>query len=723
MRALTEYQFLQLPGYNILGGWLVAPAEVDAGNEELRTLLPALQSPSRGRDLFRLSVNLAANGDLYITPERNPNISVQDSSPGQAPLEGSTVFLSPSGKQAEFLSLLASTSQSSSILLKIRSVTSLKATFPFARIRLVGGVETIWPLNLCFQRYSSKDTSSINKLDYFTFKDGMSSAVKLVSDALTYKPPPAPSPAIPPSVAAHVTPSNAYHTPPDGATRTKLPTAVQEPTPAVTQTTQDEWPAPMQDGFWPAANESRDEDDFGFGEMDDGFDVREEDFNFFDDEPSGEFDGEETTVAEVPTNAEEQSAAAAVDEITHMEDVKPEKEKPPSPSPMVEEPLVLSPPDSPLRILPSPPPTRRSTIPRVWDHVRLSGDLDKMRDKYRRGGKYWCEDLDEHAVTEDSMSTSSSDDEERDWMVTNSRKRKRDDDEMEFEQLGPVLSSNEMLESDMMVNMIRAVEEHLLSSNAVEAFPVLSTKTEKRPDYSTEMDFKTFLALVDVVANQVSWDALDASEPLAKQQELPLSDLRSVLSGIWGVEAPSNPGLKEWTEANDMIPTFDEEDSPQMKTPRMKVTKSSHSQNNSYSLLNNIEQTQSLYPISSPSFMVHRVISRNPPAPNHIQRLSIWPPALRFWEKFSFSPVSGEKHVRCYVIHHENDGMSTAVDAFLSELQTAWEGCGMGKFERGKVGKDGKDGMLAISMPFTPDEESCTSAYQEALVSLGNISY
>ena len=720
MRNLTEFNFLQLHGYSILGGWLVTPPEVDNVNADLRTLLPALQSPAHGRDLFRLSVNLAANGDLYIAPERKPNVFIQELNIAQLPPEGTTIFLSPSGKRAEFQSVLpsTSTSQISTILQKIRSSISLKATLPFVRIRLVGGIEALWPANLCFQRYSTKVAFSFENIDYFTFQDGMSSAVKLVSDALTYKPPPAPSPAIPPAVAAHVTPSGVYHTPPDGTIRPKVPVA-QEKTPAVPQATQEDWSADIQDAFWPPSNDAREDDDFGLGGMDDGFDVREEDFNFFDDEPSGGFDGEETTVAEIPA-AQEQVPSVVEESSQPMEDIKAEKV--PSPTPIVEDPQVLSPPYSPLRILPSPPPQRRGTMPRVWDHVRLSGDLDKIRDKYQRGGKYWCEEIDEEVVTDDSMSTLSSDDEDKDRRTPNPRKRKRDDDEMGAgHNLGNGLSGIPSLDSEAVTSLIHAVEEHVLAANGSHNdFLARDIKRDQKSDYATEMELKTFISLVDVVANQISWDALETTEPIAKQQELPLEDLKSVISKIWGVDAPNNPGLKEWTEANDMLPNFDEEDSPQMKTPRMKATKSIHSQSSSFSLLNHIEQTQSLYPITSPSFLVHRIISRNPPAPNHIQRLSVWPPALRFWEKFAFSPVSGEKHVRCYVVHPDSDGTSTAVDTFLSELQTAWESCGMGKFERGKV-KDGRDGMVTINIPHTPDEESCTAAYHEALVNLGNV--
>lgn len=694
---------------------MVTPPEVDTGSEEFRALLPALRSPKSGRDLFKLNINLAANGDLYISPERNAHISVQELDLSQLPAEGTTIFLSPSGKQAEFLSVLPSISQTSPMLQKIRASISLKATFPFARIRLAGGPETLWPLNLCFQRYPSYD-SAINGLDYFTFKDGMSSATKLVSDALTYKPPPAPSPAIPPAVAAHVTPSGVYHTPPDGATRTKQTTA-QEPTPAITQTTQDEWSAPVQDGYWPPVNESRDDDDFGFGGMDDGFELGDEDFKFFDDGPTGDFETEELNMAEVTVPQEQ--VPSTVEEIAQpMEDVK--LEKPPSPPATLEEAQVLSPPYSPLRILPSPPPTRRGTIPRIWDHVRLSGDLDKIRDKYSRGGKYWCEDLEENALTDDTMSTSGSDDEDRDRMTPNPRKRKRDDEDEDLgHKLGNGYPGTQSLDSDLIFSMLRIAEEQLLMANsAQDDLFAQSGKTDRKSDYASEMDLKTFMSLVDIVANQVSWDALEISEPARKQQELPLSDLKSVISNIWGDDAPSNPCLKEWTEANDQLPTSEEEDSPQMKTPKMRARKSSISQNNSYSLVNNIEQTQSLYPINSPSFLVHRIISRNPPAPNHMQRLSVLPPALRFWEKFAFTPVSGEKHVRCYVVHLESEGMSTAVDSFLSELQVAWEGCGMGKFERGKV-KDGRDGMLAVNIPYTLEEESCTAAYHEALVNLG----
>jgi hypothetical protein len=716
VRNLATFNFLQLPGYGLLGSWLVAPAQVDIGSEEFHALLPALQSPVCGRSLFKLSVNLAANGDLYIAPERNISLSILELSISQLPPEGTTIFLSPSGRQAEFISLLPSTSPITSVLQKIRTATSLKASFPFARIRLANGVETLWPASLCFQHYSTNDISSMSGLDYFTFKDGMSSATKLVSDALTYKPPPAPSPAILPAVAAHVTPSGVYHTPPDGATRSK-PTTTQEPTPAVTHTTQDEWSAPVQDGYWPPVNDSRDDDEFGLGPMDDGFDVREEDFNFFDDEPSGEFDAEETTVAE--DAGQDELAKDAVEVLAQvMEDVKPEQH--PSPK-ILEGPQILSPPYSPLRILPSPPPTRRGTIPRTWDHVRLSWDLDKIRDKYSRGGKYWVEDLDETAITDDSMSTTTSDEEDRDRMTPNPRKRKRDDDEETEQKLGNGYSGIRSLDSDDLVPMVRAVEEHLLSANAVrDDLLAPATKADRRLDYASEMDLRTFMSLVDVVTNQVSWNGLEVPPTVAKEQELPLSDLKSVISSIWGVDAPSNPVLKEWTETNDQLAAFDEEDSPQLKTPKMRARKSSLSQSNNFSLINTLEQSQSLYPISSPSFLVHRIISRNPPAPNHVQRLSVLQPALRFWEKFAFSPVSGEKHVRCYVIHLDSEGICNAVDCFLSELQTAWEGCGMGKFERGKV-KDGKDGMVAVHIPIAVDEESCAGAFQEALVSLGLI--
>jgi hypothetical protein len=95
------------------------------------------------------------------------------------------------------------------------------------------------------------------------------------------------------------------------------------------------------------------------------------------------------------------------------------------------------------------------------------------------------------------------------------------------------------------------------------------------------------------------------------------------------------------------------------------------------------------------------------------------PPALRFWDKFSMSPVAGEKDVRCYVVHPDSEGMTVSVDSFLAEMQTTWETCGMGKFERGKVHEGGRDGMIAISVPKGADEEVCLAGYQDALVSFG----
>ena len=198
-----------------------------------------------------------------------------------------------------------------------------------------------------------------------------------------------------------------------------------------------------------------------------------------------------------------------------------------------------------------------------------------------------------------------------------------------------------------------------------------------------------------------------------------MDDFTSVVTGIWGADAPNNPRLKELTEVIDIVPSFDEEDSPHIRTPRMRATKPSHIQNSSISLPSNTEQTQSIFPIPPPSFLVHRVINRNDPAPKHTQRLSVSPPALRFWEKLSFSPVAGGKDVQCYVVHPDCEGMTSAAESFLSEIQTAWETCGMGKFERGKVHEGGKDGMVTIQVPYGADDEVCFAAYQDSLYNFG----
>jgi MID domain of medPIWI len=703
IRALTEFYFLQLPGYSILGGWLVIPEEADVGNDDFRSLIPTLPIEPNRRDLFRMSVTLAANGDLYISPERNAAVSVRPVNTSKPPAEGTSILLSPSGKQVAFLSVLPSTSQTLPILQKLRSTLSLEVKPPFVRIRLPSGVETLWPGELCFQQYISSDSYDITKVDYFTFTDGLSSAVKLVSDALTYKPAPAPSPAIPPPVAAHVTPSGVYHTPPDGIVRAKGPQVDANATAA--QPIQEEWAGNQEEGYWPALQESRgDADVFDFADIDDGFDVREEDFNFFDDEPSEDFQNEEPLVAEVPIPTETQVEGMG----QPMEDVKEEL---PSPPRTVEEPVVLSPPYSPLRILPSPPPTRRGTMPRVWDHVHLSGDIDN--NKYGRGGKYWCEELDETAKSDETLSSSSSDYED---FEPNPRKRKREDDDGDIERKNGVNHWNQGLDSE---EMIRAIEENsLMTSEPLQNFNG-NQKTTKRLD-ANELDPSTLHALVDCLANQVSWNPLNPCVTIESHQELPMTDLKSVISNIWGTDAIANITLKEWTETTDTIPLSDEDDSQQpTKTPRMKALKSPHVQNTTFSLTSNLEQTPSLYPIPSPFFLIHRIINRNSSEPNHVQRLAVLPPALRFWEKLSFSPVSGEKHVRCYVVHPDSEGMSSAVDVFLSELQTAWSGAGMGKFERGKVGKDGTPGMVTVSLPANADEGTCITGYQDALLSLG----
>jgi hypothetical protein len=67
--------------------------------------------------------------------------------------------------------------------------------------------------------------------------------------------------------------------------------------------------------------------------------------------------------------------------------------------------------------------------------------------------------------------------------------------------------------------------------------------------------------------------------------------------------------------------------------------------------------------------------------------------------------------------------MSSAVDVFLSEIQTVWETSGMGKFERGKVSADHKDGMISINVPPGADEEVCLTSYQDTLVNFGASSF
>jgi hypothetical protein len=274
----------------------------------------------------------------------------------------------------------------------------------------------------------------------------------------------------------------------------------------------------------------------------------------------------------------------------------------------------------------------------------------------------------------------------------------------------------------MITSMSRAIDENMLLLHGVrdDLFNTSPKVHDRFVDYANGLDMDAFTALVEVVANQVAWDGLGLSERRRKPQEMRMDDCFSVVSGIWGADTSNNPGLKELTEVTDAIPPFDEEDPPQIKTPKMKATKSPHSQHTAFSLVSNLEQTSSIYPISTPSFLVHRIINRNPPSPNFVQRLSVTPPALRFWEKFSFSPVAGEKDLRCYVVHPDSEGMTTAVDIFLSEIQTAWETCGMGKFERGKVKEEGgKDGMITISVPPGADEEMCLAAYQDVMVNFG----
>jgi len=714
VRALIEFRFLQLSGYHILGSWIIPPSSDDFNNESFRSLLPALQSSSSRRDAFKINVNLTSNGDLYITPERHI-LFLQQVRPAQLPSEGTQILLSPSGETAEFLSLPASNSQSSSILQKIRTVTALEAKLPLLRIRLSSGVETLWPVNLCFRHPAPSKSNLVDNTDYFNMKDGVSSAVKLISEALVYKPPPAPSPAIPPTVAAHVTPSGVYHTPPDGITRSK-PAPATAPTPNVNSTVQEDWAVPAkEEDFWTSMNEPlNEEEDFSFGGMEEGFDVREEDFNFFDDEPSGEFDVGETAIQET-NHSEEQTLPASEEQTMPMEDVQ--VEKPQTPITVLEASMVLSPPNSPLRILPSPPPTRRGSFPKVWDHVRLSGNLDRVQEKYKRGGKYWCEIMDDE-LSDELSDSDSSEDELVDVDKMNPRKRKRDDDDSGEGYQVSGSGHGQQLEPDTIASVIRSMEEnHLLLQSSSDRLVNSRQISEKVIDFANGLDDTNFNALVEIISAQVSWDGLDRGNDSENIKEMPLDDFVSVVSGIWGVDTPNNPGLKELTEALD-APTS-AEDSPQLKPPRMKPTKSSHTPASSFSLISNLEQTQSIYPISPPSFLVHRILNRNPPAPNQVQRLSVSPPALRFWEKLSLSPVAGEKDVICYVVYPESEGMGSSVDMFLSELQTTWEACSMGKFERGVVKEGEKLGMIPVHVSQGADEDMCLAGYKDALVNFG----
>jgi hypothetical protein len=312
-----------------------------------------------------------------------------------------------------------------------------------------------------------------------------------------------------------------------------------------------------------------------------------------------------------------------------------------------------------------------------------------------------------------------------DWIATNPRKRKRDDDHDESRHRfgGSGNSGVQSLDPDFVTSMIRAIDENnlLVRGQSEDLFSAQVRANNKFVDYANGLDLNSFNALVEIVANQVSWDGLGFSKSAIATPDVRMNDLISVISTIWGENAPNNPGLKELTEVTDNIATFEEEEElPQQQTSRMKVTKSQHSHPNStFSMVSNIEQTQSIYPISAPPFLVHRIIGRNSPAPNYIQRLSVSPPALRFWEKFSMSPVAGDKDVQCYVVYPESDGMVTAVDVFLSEVQTAWEACGMGKFERGKVAEGARDGMISVSVQSGADEEVCLAGYQDSLVNFG----
>jgi len=726
LRALVEFTFLQKPGYRILGNWLIPPSTDDQGQDGFRLLLPCIYTPSPCRGMFKLNVNLAANGELYIAPERNTSTMLQPVSSLQPPAEGTLLFLSPSGTRAEFICILPSTSQTSAVLQKIRTTTGLEAKFPLMRVRLTSsGVDTFWPLNLSFQQCTSRSFNSLDNADYFNLKDGVSSAIKLISDVLTYKPPPAPSPAILPSVAAHVTPSGAYHTPPDGLTRTK-PVTVTAQTPTINQSAQEDWIASTKDDddVWPSVSNARDEDEaFVFDEK---FDLEEEDFDFFDDEPNGEIDETlENLVSELRPREDRRTVVELELKAQDMEEVK--LEMPSSPPQEHESQMVLSPPHSPLRILPSPPPSKRGSFPRVWDHVRFSGNLERLQEKYGRGGKYWCDDLNENAREDDSMSESSSEDERIDAMATNPRKRKRDSHDDEKSLSVPVNGATtgiQNLDSDTISAMTRAIDDNflLLQSSRDDFIKPMPKTYEKKGSYTNNLDLDEFAALAETVATQAAWDGLGSINNEMEQHTISIDDFKSVISDIWGVDAANNPSLKELTEVTDVVPS-DEEDSPQMKTPRMKPVRLSHSQSSSTLSLYNIEQTQSIYPIPAPPFLVHRIVNRVHPTPNHTQRLSIGLPALRFWEKFSFSPVAGEKDVQCYVVHPDSDGMATAAETFLSEIQTAWESCGMGKFERGKVSEGGKDGMVAISIPPNAEEETYLTAYQDALVNFGAFSF
>ena len=310
-------------------------------------------------------------------------------------------------------------------------------------------------------------------------------------------------------------------------------------------------------------------------------------------------------------------------------------------------------------------------------------------------------------------------------MSINPRKRKREDDEDlgTCRLAGPGISGTHNLDSDVITTMIRAIDENLLllQNPRDDLFKPVSKIDEKHSDFAYGLDAMGFNALVEVVANQVSWDGLGMSDTTIDDQKIiPIDEFITVAKRIWGTEAPRNPSLKELTE---VIPSFDEVDSPQIKTPSMKATKFSHIHNSSFSLTSNIEQTPSIYPIPSPSFLVHRIINRNPPAPNHIQRLSVSPPALRFWEKLSFAPAAGEKDVQCYVVYPDSEGMTCAAEAFLSEIQTTWETCGMGNFERGKVHEGGEDGLVGIQVPHGADDEVCLSVYLDSLLTFGKSYY
>ncbi|KAL8715726.1 MAG: hypothetical protein Q9220_000393 [cf. Caloplaca sp. 1 TL-2023] len=98
--------------------------------------------------------------------------------------------------------------------------------------------------------------------------------------------------------------------------------------------------------------------------------------------------------------------------------------------------------------------------------------------------------------------------------------------------------------------------------------------------------------------------------------------------------------------------------------------------------------------------------------------MNIATPALYFWEELGLGPSGHSKDIEAHCIFPSNEAIRDAALAFLTGIESSYQGCKFGRHQRGSASQSYKDGLVPVKLQSADPDDVCRR-YREKCDNLG----